>query len=64
MSKIEGLRPQTLTTKWYRSAKLPWAIILVVLIFSLGILSGWAMRSNVNAYISSEVASRFEQAKK
>jgi len=63
MKKIEGFRPQTLTTKWYKSAKLPWAIILIVTIFMLGVSSGWMLRSDVNAKIDSAVAAKFERLK-
>lgn len=63
MTTIEGLRPQTLKEKWYKSAKLPWAIISIVTIFMLGGVVGWVLRSDVNARIDSAVAAKFERLK-
>ncbi len=64
MATEQTTRPQDINDKkWYKSAKLPWGFIAVVTILGIGILVGWTLRSDANAYINSEVAKKFEASK-
>lgn len=45
MSK-ESTRPQEVKTVWWKTAKLPWALIIIVVVLSIGFVAGWVARSN------------------
>lgn len=60
MSKEIVKRPQEISNKaaWYKSALLPWVIIVVLMAFVGGAVMGWTARSNQVADVKAEVASQ------
>lgn len=61
--KTNEIRKQDVTKKWYQSAKLPWGIILTLLLIFSGFVGGWMVRGDMNQRIDNEVAKRFEGSK-
>lgn len=48
MSTTNETRPQDPNkTPWYKSAVLPWFIVAIFVAASIGLISGWFLRSNV-----------------
>lgn len=64
MKTNEEIRKQDINDKkWYQSAKLPWGIILTVLLIFSGFVGGWVVRGDMNQRIDNEVVKRFEGSK-
>lgn len=59
----KDLRPQTLTTPWYKRAVVPWMIILAVALVSGGFIAGWTSRNVQAAQFQAELAQRINDSK-
>jgi hypothetical protein len=60
------LRPQELSKAKTVQVKLliPYAIITIMLVSTAGLITGWTLRSEMNAKVDAEVAARFDNVKK